>query len=282
VVIFVSTFLIGCVGSLSGLGGGVLFVPMATAFSPFNVDFIRGAGLILALTTSLFSTPHFVKAGLANLKIMSVIGSVSSVASIGGAVFGLWLTRALPQGGNYVLIALGVILLLVFLVMAAIKGMDFPEAGKMDDASTSAGLTGRWFEPTLNKIVEYKAARLWVGAGCFAFVGFIAGLFGLGAGWAGVPVLNLVMGLPIKAAAATSMTIIAVNDAAATWPYIATGSILPLMVVPALIGVSIGARIGSRLALKAKPVFIKYLVMGLILFCAIINIQKGLHGVGLF
>ena len=69
-------------------------------------------------------------------------------------------------------------------------------------------------------------------------MGFIAGMFGLGAGWANVPVLNLIMGAPIKVAVSTSMAIITVNDAAAAWIYMAKGAILPLIVVPSVVGIS--------------------------------------------
>lgn len=282
VILFFSTFIIGIVAPLSGLGGGVLFVPLATAFSPFNIDFIRGTGLILALTSALFSAPQFIKAGLANLKIMTAIGSVSAIASIIGAMVGLWITSAIPHGDSYVLIALGAILFLVFGVMITSKKMEFPPEGKIDAFAEKMGLTGSWFEPNLNRVIEYKARRLFMGIACFSAAGFIGGMFGVGAGWVGVPALNLVMGLPLKAAAATSMAIITVNSAAASWPYIANGAILTVIVVPSILGISIGATIGSKIALKAKPAFIKYLVIVVMLFCGLINIYKGLHGLGIF
>jgi uncharacterized membrane protein YfcA len=89
------------------------------------------------------------------------------------------------------------------------------------------------------------------------------------------------MGTPIKVAAATSMLLITVNDAAASWVYIARGAVLPLICVPSLLGISIGARIGARLAVKAKPLIIKYLVMAILLFAALIDIFKGIRGIGL-
>ncbi|HIE32960.1 MAG TPA: sulfite exporter TauE/SafE family protein, partial [Thermodesulfobacteriaceae bacterium] len=82
----------------------------------------------------------------------------------------------------------------------------------------------------------------------------------------------------IKVATSTSMVIIAVNDAAAAWIYIAKGAVLPMIVVPSVIGISIGARIGAKLAVKAKPVFVKYLVMAIMLLAAVLNIIKGLKG----
>ncbi len=285
VILFFLTFVIGCIAPISGLGGGVLFVPLATAFSPFNIDFIRGTGLLLALTSALFSAPQFIRAGLANLKIMTTIASVSAIASILGALLGLWVTNALPHGESYILIALGVILFFIFGVMLTsqkMDRMDSPPAGKADALASKLGLTGSFFEPNLNKVVEYKARRLLLSIGCFSAAGFLGGMFGLGAGWVGVPVLNLLMQLPIKAAAATSMAIITVNSAAASWPYIANGAVLPLIVAPSVLGISIGATVGTRLAMRAKPVLVKYLVIVVMLFCGLINIYKGVHGLGIF
>lgn len=281
VILFCATGIIGCIAPLSGLGGGVLFVPLATAFTPFNIDFIRGTGLLLALTSALFSAPQFIRAGLANLKIMTSIASISAIASIIGAIMGLWVTNSLPNGENYILIALGAVLFLIFAVMITSKRMDFPPEGKIDGLVAKLGLSGSWFEPNLNKLVEYKPRRLVAGIGLFSAAGFIGGMFGMGAGWVGVPVLNLVMGLPLKAAAATSITIITVNSAAASWPYIANGAMLAMIIVPSILGISLGATIGTRLAMKAKPTFIKYLVIVLMLFCGVINIYKGLHGLAI-
>ncbi len=278
IILFVFTFIIGIIAPLSGVGGGVLFVPLSTAFFPFSVDFIRGTGLIMALTSALSSAPQFIRKGLANIKVMAPVVCVSMVTSILGGVVGLWITNAFPSGKYYITIALGVVLLIIFVVMLTSKRVEFPEVKEQDGLSKSLGLTGAWYEPTLAKVVEYKITRLPIGIFFFALVGFIAGMFGLGAGWANVPVLNLVMGAPIKVAVATSMTVITINDAAAAWIYLAKGAVLPLIVVPSVLGISIGARIGAKLAVKAKPAFVKILVMGIMLLAAVLNIIKGLKG----
>jgi uncharacterized membrane protein YfcA len=89
------------------------------------------------------------------------------------------------------------------------------------------------------------------------------------------------MGAPIKVATSTSMLIITVNDAAAAWVYLANGAVLPLIVIPSVIGISIGSRIGARIAVRARPKFVRYLVMGVMLLAAILDIQKGLSGLGM-
>jgi len=280
IILFLFTFIIGIIAPMSGVGGGVLFVPLATAFFPFNVDFIRGTGLIMALTSALSSAPQFIKKGVANVKIMVPVVVVSIITSIVGGIVGLWITSAFPSGKYYITIALGLVLFLIFIVMITSKRVEYPEVESMDGLSQKLGLSSSWYEPTLEKIIEYKITRLPIGILCFAGVGFIAGMFGLGAGWANVPVLNLLMGAPIKVAVSTSMAIITVNDAAAAWIYLAKGAILPLIVVPSVIGITIGARIGAWLAVKTKPKFIKYLVLAIMLFAALLDIFKGLHGLG--
>lgn len=96
-----------------------------------------------------------------------------------------------------------------------------------------------------------------------------------------VPILNLVMGLPLKAAVASSMLILAINDSASLWVYLANGAVLPIVVVPVVLGISIGSRIGSRLAAKTKPKVIKRLVIALIALSGVVNIIQGLSGIGL-
>lgn len=280
-ILFVFTFVIGLIAPIGGVGGGVLFVPLATAIFPFSVDFIRGAGLIMALTSALSSAPHLIKKGLADVKILSPIVIVSVITSIIGSVVGLWITNVFPLGEAYFTLSLGVILLFIFILMVISKRVEYPVVGRIDAFSKKLGLKGEWYEPSLNTTIEYEATNLPLGMITFSAVGFIAGMFGLGAGWANVPVLNLIMGVPIKVSVATSMAIIAVNDAAASWVYIAKGAMLPLICIPSVLGITIGARIGAKLAEKAKPLFIKYLVLGIMIFAAVLDILKGLRGMGI-
>ncbi len=276
--LFVFTLVIGIIAPISGVGGGVLFVPLTRAFFPFHIDFIRGAGLIMALTSALSSTPHLAKQGLANLRIMAPIVVISIVTSILGGIIGLWITNAFPEGQHYVTILLGVILFVIFVVMLTSKRVEFPEVKKVDRLSELLDIRGAWYEPSLDKVVEYRTTNMALALPAFAAVGFIAGMFGLGAGWANVPVLNLIMGAPIKVATSTSMMIITVNDAAAAWVYLAKGAVLPVIVIPSVVGITIGARIGAKLAVRARPKIVRYAVLAVMLLAAVLDIYKGLAG----
>ena len=93
----------------------------------------------------------------------------------------------------------------------------------------------------------------------------MAGMFGLGAGWANVPVLNLVMGVPLRVSASTSGLLLSVIDTSAAWVYINRGALLPMLVVPSILGVMLGARIGGRLLRTVHAATIRKVVISLML-----------------
>jgi hypothetical protein len=280
-VLFLFSLLIGVIAPISGVGGGVLFVPLTTAFFPFNIDFIRGAGLTIALTSALSSSPRLLAKGLANLRGAITVSTISIVSSIFGSVLGLWITNELPAGKHYITLMLGVMLFFIFAVIATSKRVEYPEPKKFDRLSLKLDIHGKWFEPSRGEMVSYRLTNLPYSLPAFAGVGMIAGMFGLGAGWANVPVLNLISAAPLRVAVSTSMVIILLNDGAAMWIYYANGAILPLIVVPSLFGVYIGAKIGAMIAEKARPRVIRMAVLGIMLLAAILDIHKGLSGLGL-
>ena len=281
-ILFVFTLVIGVIAPISGVGGGVLFVPLATAMFPFSVDFVRGAGLVLAMVSAQSSAPHLMRKGLANLRVVAPVAVVSILTAVGGSIFGLWLTNSFPHGEHYITIALGGVLLFVFWLMLKSEGTAYPEVDDVGPLAEALELGGEWYEHDREEKVEYQSTRMRMGALCFAVVGFLGGALGVGAGWANVPVLNMVMGTPLKVATATSMGIIAVNSSAASWVFLSKGAILPMIVVPSVIGITIGARIGARISHRTKPVFVKYLVLAILVLAAFVDIYKGLDGLGVF
>ncbi|MBT8341073.1 MAG: sulfite exporter TauE/SafE family protein, partial [Desulfatitalea sp.] len=108
-----------------------------------------------------------------------------------------------------------------------------------------------------------------------------AGMFGLGAGWANVPVLNLVMGAPLKISVATSKFLLSITDTSAAWIYLNKGCVLPLMVVPSLVGIMLGSFIGVWCLKIAKPTFIRWMVITILAFAGIKAFTKGI-GIDLF
>ncbi len=276
---FVFTLLIGIISPVSGVGGGVLYVPLATVITPFSVDFIRGAGLVMAVTSALSSVPYLIRKGLANIRIFAIIAPVMVITSVVGGWVGLWVTNAYPDGKYVIKVLLGAIILLVFFIMILSKRVEFPEVkeDERDNISRRLNIWGEYYEPDLDTIVEYTTKNTPMAIVTFAVIGFVAGMFGLGAGWANVPVLNMMMGVPIKVATATSMLIITAN-APAIGIYMTRGAILPLIVVPSILGITIGARIGAKVAEIIKPKFVRWLVLAILFIAGVLNIIKGLQG----
>ena len=101
-------------------------------------------------------------------------------------------------------------------------------------------------------------------------------MFGIGAGWANVPVLNVLMGIPLKVAAGSSGLILSLASSSASWYYLNEGAILPVIAVPSVIGMMLGARIGARLLHVMRASAIRKMVIGLLLFAGVRALLKGL------
>jgi uncharacterized membrane protein YfcA len=101
-------------------------------------------------------------------------------------------------------------------------------------------------------------------------------MFGIGAGWANVPVLNLLMGAPVKVAAGTSGVVLSLVDSSAAWVYLNQGAVLPMIAVPSIVGMMAGARIGARLLNVLRASVVRRLVIGVLLFAGTRALLKAL------
>src|SRR6185436_20124608 len=140
-----------------------------------------------------------------------------------------------------------------------------PEVQAPDRLSAALGLSGAFHDPATGRDFDWRAHRTPQGLIAFAGIGVLAVLFGLGAGWANVPALNLLMGVPLKLAAGTSSFLLSVIDTSAAWIYLNRGAMLPMLVVPSCLGMMIGARIGARLLRIAPTRVIRRTVLALLL-----------------
>lgn len=268
-LLFSFTIVLGVVAVITGVGGGVLFVPIVSAFFPFHFDFVRGAGLMVALCGAIAAGPKLLRKGLASMKLGMPMVLLSATGSFFGAQLGLLLPDRLVQT------LLGFAVVLVVVIMAVAKKSEFPEVKKPDKLSQVLGINGVYHEMTSNREIDWTIHRTAVGMLLFLLIGFMAGMFGLGAGWASVPTLNLLLGAPIKIAIATSGFIITINSPAAIWVYLNKGAVLPLIAVPSVIGMMIGTTVGARLLPHLNPKIARLIVIALLLFTGIRYILKG-------
>jgi uncharacterized membrane protein YfcA len=269
-VLFVVTFVLGIVAVLGGVGGGVLFVPIIGGFFPFHIDFVRGAGLLVALAGALAAGPGLLKKGMADLRLAVPVAVIASACAIVGAMLGL----ALPA--KVVNTALGATILGIVGIMLVAKKSEYPEVKQADALSTALRINGIYHEASTGHDINWKIHRTAHGLATFILIGVMAGMFGLGAGWANVPVLNLMMGAPLKVSVATSKFLLSITDTSAAWIYVNNGAVLPMMVVPSIIGIMLGSIVGVKILTKTKPAAIRYIVIIMLLFAGLRALLKGL------
>lgn len=268
--LFVTCFLIGIVAVPAGIGGGTLFVPIIGGFFPFHLDFVRGAGLLVALASALAAGPMLLRGGLASVRLALPLALLACMSSIAGALLGLALPASVIQ------IALGLIVLGIVALMLAAKKSEFPQVAQPDRLSSALGIHGVFIDGASGRAIDWQVHRTPLGLVVFLLIGVMAGMFGIGAGWANVPALNLLMGVPLKVSAGTSGLVLSLVDSSAAWVYLNRGAVLPMIAVPSVVGMMLGARIGARLLHVLKGSVIRKMVITLLLFAGLRALLKGL------
>ena len=268
--LFVTSFLIGIVAVPAGIGGGTLFVPIVAGFFPFHLDFVRGAGLLVALASALAAGPMLLRGGLSSLRLALPLALLASISSIFGAMLGLTLPPAAIQ------LTLGLMVLGIVALMLVSKKSEFPHATRPDRLSDALAIQGVFVDGASGSTHHWRAQHTPLGLLLFAGIGLLGGMFGIGAGWANVPVLNVLMGIPLKVAAGSSGLILSLASSSASWYYLNEGAILPVIAVPSVIGMMLGARIGARLLHVLRASVIRRMVIGLLLFAGVRALLKGL------
>jgi len=268
--LFAVTFLLGIVAVVAGIGGGVLFVPVVAGLFPFHLDFVRGAGLLLALSGTLAAGPQLLRNGMANLRLAMPLALAGSTASLAGALVGLSAPERVLQA------ALGATVIAVALLIWASRAVDNLGIAESDALGALLRLRGRFEDAAAGVRYDWRTHQTPAGFATFGLIGFLGGVFGLGAGFANVPALNLLMGAPLKVAVGTSGLIISIVNTSAAWVYINSGAVLPLLVVPSVIGVMLGSRIGAGLLRVTPAATVRRLVIAVMLLAGMRALLRGL------
>jgi len=213
------------------------------------------------MTTSSVAGSLYLWRGVANLMLMR--GRLCRWGRFWGARLGLFLA-GVEGGRRAVEVGLGV-LLVVFVLLG--RRVEWPPR-RVDRLAVWLGFVGEFWEESLGSVVRYGAGRTAWGLAAVFGVGLVSGVFGVGGGWALVPVFNLVMGLPLKVAVACSEATIALGDAAAVATYLSAG-FSPDFLVSTQVGAALGAFLGARVAAFVKARVVRLGVLGVLLFAAV-------------
>ena len=190
-------------------------------------------------------------------------------------ILAILLGLALPA--RLVQTLLGAVILGIVVVLWVAKRSEYSSVTQPDSISTALRIHGIFRDTARAQDVEWTVHRTPLTLLAFAVIGLLAGMFGLGAGWANVPALNLLMGAPLKIAVGTSSLILSMTPSAA-WVYINQGAMLPIVVVPSIIGMMLGAMIGVRLLRVIKASAVRQLVIVMLLVAGLRALAKGIGG----
>lgn len=277
---FLFSLLIAVVAVIAGVGGGVIFTPIMLGFTSVDTLVVRATGLVVAMFSGLVSSGPFMRSGLADIRIVYYCAVPIIVGAVLGAIGAVALSEHLGEEGDAVVrLLLGMILVgIAALFIVGGANTEYPRPKKIDRFSRWLGLGGSYWEASLGRNVSFEVTQALPGALLFLLVGFTGGFFGLGGGWAVVPVLNLLMAVPLKVSAACSGVLLAVGNAAAIWPYILTGALLPLFAVPWMLGQVIGGILGAHILAGIRAAFVRNLLIVMILLTSLKLLSRGFEG----
>ena len=234
------SYLAGLLGSLVGVGGGIIVVPALTLLMGVGIQKAIAASIVSVIATSSGAASSYVRERIANMRLAMVL----EVSTVTGALTGALLAAAVSSRGLFLLFA-GILAYTAWSMLRRPSGR--PADAGPDRLADRLGLHGAYFDRSLGREVSYRVSRTGLGLAVGYAAGVASGLLGIGGGILKVPVMNLAMGVPIKACTATSNFMIGVTAATGAAVYFMRGEVLPFVAAPVAVGVLLGARTGARL-----------------------------------
>ncbi|PYX38384.1 MAG: permease [Acidobacteria bacterium] len=259
----------GFLGALTGLGGGVVLVPLLAILFKVDIRYAIGASLVAVIATSSGAAAAYVKEGFTNIRV----GMFLEIATTLGALSGAFLATRIPAP------ALAIVFGLVLLYSAYLSSRTrpLPPANEEPDPlATRLKLNGSF--PTPNGIRHYFVRRVPAGFGLMFGAGTLSGLLGIGSGAVKVLAMDQAMRIPFKVSTTTSNFMIGVTAAASAGVYLRRGYIDPGLAMPVMLGVLAGSLLGTRVLVKAQTRSLRLVFAVVIAILGVEMIYKGLSG----
>lgn len=266
-IIWTGSVLAGFLGSLTGLGGGIVIVPMLTVALGVDMRYAIGASLISVIATSSGAAAAYVKEGFSNLRV----GMFLEIATTLGALAGAFVALRLPV--PIIAVIFGLVLIHSAYV-AARPGNERP--CRPDPWAALLKLDGAY--PTLQGLRHYHACSVPAGFSLMFVAGVLSGLLGIGSGAVKVLAMDRAMRLPFKVSTATSNFMIGVTAAASAGIYLHQGYIDPGLTMPVMLGALLGSTLGARQLFTAKTRRLRMVFNLVVFILALEMIWTGLKG----
>jgi uncharacterized membrane protein YfcA len=265
-LIFAGSLAAGFLGALTGLGGGVVLVPMLTLLFGVDLRYAIGASLVSVIATSSGAAAAYVREGYSNIRVGLFLEIATTTGALGGA--GL----AAHVSTSAIAIVFGLVLLYSAVAANGHSTHAAPDAGA-DSLGARLRLNSTY--PTSDGLQSYAVRQVPLGFGLMAGAGMLSGLLGIGSGAVKVLAMDRAMGLPFKVSTTTSNFMIGVTAAASAGVYLARGYIDPGLAMPVMLGVVGGALLGSRMLVKAKVSLLRNVFRGVLLVLGAEMIYNG-------
>lgn len=268
-ILFGSSFSAGLLGSLTGLGGGVIIIPLLTLGFGVDIKYAVGTSLISIIATSSGAAASYVKKGISNIRI----GLFLEIATTIGAVSGAYIAGIVSA--DVVAVAFGLVLIFSAFIIGKRKE-EFANIVKSSKTATYFRMNGKYkYE---NEEVAYTVNNVPGGFALMYIAGTLSGLLGIGSGAFKVVAMDYVMKLPFRVSTTTSNFMIGVTAAASAGIYLQRGYIDPGLSMPVVLGVLPGALIGSKLLMRIQTKWLRIIFAIVITFLAIEMIINGIAG----
>lgn len=267
-VVLMGSAAAGFLGALTGLGGGMVIVPLLTLGLGVDIRYAIGASLVAVIATSSGAAASFLRQGYANIRA----GMLLEVATASGALVGAGLTGILPASA----IALIFGLVLLASALTATSSSTLQDAEEGDQLCANLHLNNTY--PVEGRSVDYGVRRLPAGFALMAGAGALSGLLGIGSGAVKVLAMDRIMRFPFKVSTTTSNFMIGVTAAASGGVYLSRGYIDPGLAMPVTLGVLGGAMAGSKFLMRAPVALLRNVFRGVLLLLAVQMIWNGVRG----
>lgn len=270
-LLWVGSLAAGFLGALTGLGGGVVLIPLLTLVFHVDIRYAIGAGLVSIIAVSSGSAAAYLRRGLVNLRVGMGLELVTAVGAVAGAYLAPFIaTRQLA-------VVFGAVLL-VTVYLGTLKhhppaqGVNSPTPSWMERLGLSSTYDDNGLE------VPYRPQRGGLGAGVMLGAGVASGLLGIGAGAFKVLAMDQIMRLPFKVSTTTSNFMMGVTAAASAGIYLGRGYIDPGIALPVFLGTLPGALLGSRVLARTEVKRLRVVFAVLVAIVAVRMIWEGITG----
>lgn len=242
-LVWIGSFIAGFLGALTGLGGGVVIVPLLTSVFGVDIRYAVGASLVSVIATSSGAASAYIKEGYTNFRLGMFLEVATTIGAIIGALIATFVSVK----------ALSIVLAIVLLYSAYLSQRPKPEQAETESSDRIASfLKFNSTYPAPNGLVAYQVNYVPFGFALMVVAGVISGLLGIGSGAFKVLAMDQVMRLPFKVSTTTSNFMIGVTAAASTGVYLTRGYIDPALSMPVMLGVLPGAFLGAKVLVGAQ------------------------------